>query len=230
MNIITCIEKSIEEDNVSLKEFGDIVIYLMHHGVICRPTQGTHSENDPVIEKGLYDAFIEVENQIVDYFSIMGVGLHHNKDFQTVRIFPPDADFPGNKNLIDDDGSSLMRLNIGKDISSALIVLSLLYEQYEAEKLEDFTVVINQVEFMNAFRSKLNLDVAEKISKTQKSKEDLFKSLKKLRVIRYHKNFFEPDSEYPIVIRPLIFDVVPQTIVLDILEEFSSNNKEEGSE
>ncbi|WP_122894122.1 DUF4194 domain-containing protein [Arcobacter peruensis] len=232
MRISQYIKNQIEDSGITEKEFGDIVIYLMHNGVICRPDTGTHSEGDPTTEKKLYDDFLLVKNEINDFLSILGIDVYHNEEFRSIRLFPPDADYPGSNIIRDEESaSSLMRLNITKDLAASLIVLYLLYEQHSSEKEEDFTVVINEVEFMSSFKSKLNLDVAEKISKTAKAKEELFKELKRLRVIKYHKNFFNHNEEYPIIIRPLIFDLVPQGIVKDTLEEFRSKKEEkEGQE
>jgi hypothetical protein len=227
MGISQYIKNQIEESGISEKEFGDIIIYLMHNGVICRPDIGSHSEGDPSTEKKLYDDFLLVKNEVNDYLSILGIDIYHNEEFRSIRLFPPDADYPGSKVVRDEESaSSLMRLNITKELSASLIVLYLLYEQHSSEKQEDFTVVVNEVEFMSSFKSKLNLDIAEKITKTSRAKEDLFKELKRLRVIKYHKNFFNQNEQYPIIIRPLIFDLVPQGIVKDTLEEFSTSKED----
>jgi len=222
------IEKYIEDSYVNIDDFGDIIIYLLHHGVICRPTAGSHSMDDPSIEGTLYDKFILVKNEIYDYLSVIGVSVYHNEEFESIRIYPPDADFPGNNNIVESESaSSLMRMNISKETAASLIILYLLYEQHGSQKEEDFTVAISQVEFMNAFRSKLNLNLAEKINKTSKARENLFKELKRLRVIKYHKDFFDNTEQYPIVIRPLILDLVPQSIVKSTLEEFTQKNSSE---
>lgn len=228
MDMRRYIEKYIEDSYVDMNDFGDIIIYLLHYGVICRPRAGTHSSDDPVIEKTLYDKFVLVKNEIADYLSVIGMGVYHNEEFESIRLYPPDADFPGNHNVVESESaSSLLRFNISKEIAASLIILYLLYEQYGAEKEEDFTIAVSQVEFMSAFRSKLNLNIAEKINKTSKAKEELFRELKRLRVIKYHKDFFDNAEQYPIVIRPLILDLVPQSIVKSTLEEFSRQGTSE---
>lgn len=213
-----------EECLVSVERFGDIIIYLLHHGVICRPTPGTHSESDYQRELDLYDDFLIVEDEIRDYLSVMGINIKVNRDFETIRIYPPDADYPGNPDIVDNEnGSSLMRMNVSKDLSATLIVLYLLYEQHLSEQNEDFTIAVSQVQFMNSFRSKLDSDLAEVLSKNAKRKEDLFKELKRLRVIKYHKDFFNSEHQFPIVIRPTIYDLVPENIIKDVLNEMEDN-------
>lgn len=212
-----------EDSTVSVERFGDIIIYLLHYGVICRPTSGTHSEGDYQKELDLYDDFLVVENEIRDYLSIIGINIKINRDFETIRIYPPDADYPDNPNVVDyENASTLMRMSISKDLAASLIVLYLLYEQHKNEQNEDFTVAISQVQFMNSFRSKLNLDLAEILSKNSKRKEDLFKELKRLRIIKYHRDFFNSEDQYPIVIRPTIYDLVPENIIKDVLDDIEN--------
>jgi hypothetical protein len=216
-----------ENDLISKKRFGDIAIYLLHNGVICRPSPGTHSESDPLKEIDLYDDFLLIEDLMVDYLSIIGISIKVDKDHETIRIYPPDADFPGNNTIIEEEESStLMRMNVTKDLSASLVTLYLLYDQHKSNLNEDYTVVISQVEFLNSFRSKLNIDLAETWSKNNKRKEDTFKELRRLRVIKYHKDIFSSDEQYPIVIRPTIFDLVPETIVKDILYNIENSNNE----
>lgn len=208
-----------EDCPVSIERFGDIIIYLLHHGVICRAKPGIYSEGDSQKETDLYDDFLLVENQIRDYLSIIGMNIKVNKEFYTIRIYPPDADYPGSQEVIDDENaSSFMRMNISKDLAASLMVTYLLYEEHKNKQNDDFTIAISQVEFMNSFRSKLNLDLAETLSKNGKRKEELFKELKRLRVIKYNKDFFTPESQYPIVIKPTIYDLVPESIIKDVID------------
>ena len=217
-----------DERRVSVERFGDIIIYLLHYGVICRPTSGTHSESDYQRELELYDDFLLIEEEIRDYLSVIGIGVKINRDFETIRIYPPDADFPGNLKTVDEEnGSTLMRANVSKDLSSTLVILYLLYEQNLSEQNDDFTIAVSQVQFMNSFRSLLDSDLAEVLSKNTKRKEDLFKELKRLRVINYHKDFFNSLDRYPIVIRPTIYDLVPESIVKDVLNEIETKGVEE---
>lgn len=217
-----------EDCPVSIERFGDIIIYLLHHGVICRAKPGIYSENDSQKETDLYDDFLLVENQIRDYLSIIGMNIKVNKEFYTIRIYPPDTNYPGSQEVIDDEkASSYMRMNISKDLAASLMVIYLLYEEHQNKQNEDLTIAISQVEFMNSFRSKLNLDLAETLSKNGKRKEELFKELKRLIVIKYHKDFFTPQSQYPIAIRPTIYDLVPESIIKDVLDNIQKIKGEE---
>jgi hypothetical protein len=226
MSMINYISKAIEDTGLTEKEFGDIVIYLMHHGVLSRPEEGTHSESDPFKEKELYDNYLLAKNEINDYLSVIGMDIYHNEEFRTLRLYPPDSDYPGSKVIRDKETSStLMRKKISQELAASLIILYLLYEENSVKKEEDFTVVISDIEFMNAFRTKLNLDTAEKLSKSFKLKEDLFKELKQLRAIKYNKNYFNEGEDYPLVIRPLIYDLVPEEVIKSTLEEFNETNE-----
>lgn len=227
MNIRTHIESKIEDSHVSINEFGDIIIYLMNHGVICRTEKGTHSEHDPSKETELYDKLVRVKEEVADYLSIIGMALYHNEEFQSVRIYAPDAEYP-HDNEIKEEGSSLMRFSIGKDLSAALIICYILYEEKRNEgSLEDnFTSVISQLEFMSAFSTILGMDYDA--SRTKGQKDEMYKSLKKLRAINYHSDFLG-SVEYPLIIRPLIYDIILEDTVkntIDNIEKERHNNED----
>lgn len=223
MNIRTYLETNIEDSHVTSNEFGDIIIYLLDQGVICRPTKGTHSERDPLVEIQLYDKFIRVKKEIIDYLSIIGMGIYHNEEFQSIRIYAPDAEYP-NDNEIKDDGSTLMRFTIGKDLSAAIIICYMLYEQYRGEgRLEDdFTAVVSQQEFMSAFAAILGIDYDA--TRTRGIKDEVYRSLKRMRAINYHGDFFS-SNEYPVIIRPLIYDIVMEDTIKNTIEQIEEGKQ-----
>ncbi len=217
MNLDHTISSNIEDVDVNITEFGNIAIYLMENGVICR--------SDSTIERELYDKFIRVKEELMQYFKIIGVHLYHNEEFYSVRAYAPDASYPNSDEIID-SGSSMLRMTMNKDLAASLLVSYLLYEQYRAEaRLEDdFTAVIQQHEFETAHAAMLGIDAISIKNKTQK--DEMYKQLKKLKAINYNKDFFSSE-EYPIIIRPLIFDIILEENILEVLENNSRRDKNE---
>lgn len=223
MNIRSHIEERIDGTNVDCNEFGDIIIYLLNHGVIVRPNRGTHSEKDPQIEGTLYDKFVRVKEEAIDYLSIIGMGVYHNEEFQSIRVYAPDAKYP-HDNEEKEEGSSLMRFAINKDLSASLIICYALYEEKRNEgKLEDdFTAVVSQFEFMSAIGIMLGVDYDSTRGKV--AKEEIYKALKRMRAINYNKEFLS-STEAPLIIRPLIYDIVLEDTVKNAIVEIEKQKE-----
>ena len=208
MNLDYTISSSIEDTDINITEFGNIAIYLMENGVICR--------SDSTVERALYDRFIRVKEELMQYFKIIGVHLYHNEDFYSIRAYAPDALHP-NSNEVTENGSSMLRMPMNKDLAASLLIAYLLYEQYrtEARLEDDFTAVVQQHEFETAHAAMLGIDTISSKNKTQK--DENYRQLKKLRAINYNKEFFTSE-DYPIIIRPLIFDIVLEEKILEVLD------------
>jgi len=208
MNLRKVIDESIEPADVTVDEFGDIVIYLMDHGVICR--------DDSVTEREMYDRYVRVKEEVAEYLSVIGVPLYHNEEFASVRAYAPDSVYP-KSNEIKEEGSSLMRLPIGKELAASLLVAYLLYDQKRREGLlqDDFTAVVHKSEFLTAHSTMLGIGVDASRNKT--SRDEIYKAMRRLRAVAYHKEFLASD-EYPLIIRPLIYDIVPEESAKAVLE------------
>jgi len=229
MNIKSYISEHVKKDNVSVEEFGDVIVYLLEHGVITDPVEGTHSENDPACEKELYYKFKRVEKEIIEYLSIMGIGVNVNKEFRSIRVYAPDANFPKSKELKDEElSSNRMRLHINKDLSASLIVCYLIYQQHREEhKLINFVAVVSIFEFLSAFNSKLGIEYGE--NKTKTEKDLLFRTLKKLRVIDYRRDAID-NIDSNIVIRPLIYDVLLEEKVDGFLKQLAEKEVDDNED
>lgn len=201
MSIISFeLKKALSPLGIEYKEFGDLLLHLMHKSVICR--------DDSEVERKLYDQYLMCETYVKDYFEIVGIGVLHNKNFSSIRIFAPDADFPSKQEIADEKNNKL-RMQLSKDEVAALIVCYLMYQQCSDDlKLEEFNAVIMREEFYAAHATYLSYEPRE----NETARKDVFKKLSQLKVIEYNSEFFD-NSEYPIVIRPYVQDVIlPETV------------------
>lgn len=214
MNLNNYINNHIGDVDVSVDEFGDIAIYLLDTGVICR--------DDSKTERDLYDKFVRVKEELMQYLSILGIHLYHNEEFFSIRAYAPDSVHPNSEKVFE-DGSSLMRLSINKELAASLLISYLLYEQYrsEARLKDDFTAVVEQHEFVTAHATMLGIDIVQSGNKNIST--DTYKMLKKLRAVNYHPDFFSSD-EYPLIIRPFIYDIVPEENLQTIEESKNNEN------
>jgi hypothetical protein len=206
------ISRAIAPADVELREFGDLVIALMDRGVICR-------EDSPA-EKELYDRYMRCKPMLHDYLDVMGIGVLHNEDFASVRVYAPDANYPGG--LPPEEPSSQMRFSVNADLSAALIICFLLHKQHAAEgrQQEDYSVVVNRDEFYTAHATLLAYD--PRPNKT--ARDEVVRALGRLKAVTYHSDFFDND-EYPIIIRPLIYDIVLEEAVQATLERLSNGEE-----
>ncbi|MDP3444614.1 MAG: DUF4194 domain-containing protein [Ignavibacteria bacterium] len=194
------LKKALSPLGIEYKEFGDLLLYLMHKSVVCR--------DDSEIERKFYDQYLMCEILVKDYFEVIGIGVLHNEVFSSVRIFAPDADFPKN-NSVSDDKSNKLRMNLSKDEVAALIVCYLLYQQYTDDaRLEEFDAVISREEFYAAHATYLSYEPKEQ----ETSRKDVLRKLSKLKIVKFHSDFFE-NLEHPLVIRPYVMDIIlPKTV------------------
>jgi len=200
------LKKALSPLGIEYKEFGDLLLYLMHKSVICR--------DDSEVERKLYDQYLMCETYVKDYFEVIGIGVHHNEIFSSIRVFAPDADFPSNQEISDETNNKL-RMQLSRDEVAALIVCYLMYQQCSDDlTLEEFNAVISREEFYAAHATYLSY--APKINET--ARKDVFKRLSQLKVITFNSDFFD-NSEYPIVIRPYVQDIILPETIKKYLEE-----------
>lgn len=211
-NISFGIKKSLSSLEIEYNDFGDLLLYLLSKSVIC--------EADSEIEKSMYRRYLMCEELVKDYFDVLGIGVFHNEVFNSVRIYAPDADYPMNINIADQTNNKL-RMSLSKDENAALIVSYLLYQNYSQEdKLEEFTAIVSREEFYAAHATYLSYEPKE----NESARKDVLTRLAKLKVIEFNSKFFD-QSDYPLIIRPYILDLILSENVKQYIknEEMNSN-------
>lgn len=224
MNLYNLVYDELKEDNIEMEQFSELVSYLLENGVICKERADTDSESRDFAhkkEKELYETFLECEGILRDYLSIVGIELKHNRDFHSIRIYPPGADYPGKENEDFEVLSTGMRKRLNNEESAYLLTFYLLYDTGVNEgKIEaSGEVVVKHEEFATALVTYLGLQIGKKSSVMES-----MKTLKRLKAIRYREAADEEDLIY--IIRPLIRDIVlPETVkpILQTLQQEETN-------
>ncbi|MFT7131056.1 MAG: hypothetical protein ACI89U_003183 [Gammaproteobacteria bacterium] len=118
--IANAIAESLKPLSITVDEFSELVIRLLDYGVITR--------DKSQVEAKLYDRFVQCEELVEDYFSIIRVRLQHDIKFCFIRVFPPGSTVPG---MIDIDAAfnSGFRVKPSQQDIAAILVLRVEYEK-----------------------------------------------------------------------------------------------------
>lgn len=183
---------------VAVDELTELLVRLLDYGVICR--------DESQVEQRLYDRFIQCDEIVEEYLSVLGIRLDHNRRFNFVRIFPPGAEVPG---LQDDDQPAFnggMRARLTQLEVALVLVLRIEYaKQLREGRIDENGCVLVSLEGLTiAFNNLLKRSLPENITE----RRALFRRLRQLRLVHYQQ---EDDLDSPegwLRIRPSITSFV----------------------
>lgn len=209
-NIYNAVVKNINEIGLDLEDFQAITSYLLENGVICR--------EDSVKEEKYYDQFIRLESIIKDYLNLININVVHDEDLLSIRLYSPGSDFPNS--FEDDDIKSNMSMNLTSEESAYLLALAILYNQKfnEGDVQDDASVEVEHEEFNTALALYLSFSANENKS----VRDEAFRTLRRLKVIKFAKNVFE-DEDRPLIIRPYIKQIILPSMLNPFLEKAGDN-------
>ena len=61
------IDRELEKEGLSQKEYSELLVRLLDYGVICR--------DESQIEQTLYDQFVRIEELVGEYLSVLGIRI-----------------------------------------------------------------------------------------------------------------------------------------------------------
>lgn len=192
------LEQQLQSKSVSVDEFSELLIRLLDYGVICR--------DESQVEQKLYDRFIQCEELVDEYLSILALRLDHNRRFNLLRVFPPGAEVPG---LQDDDQKAFnggLRARLTQLEVALVLVLRIEYaKQLREGRIDENGCVLVSLEGLTiAFSNMLKRSLPENITE----RRALFRRLRQLRLVNYQH---EDDLDSPegwLRIRPSITSFV----------------------
>ncbi|MGD8588854.1 MAG: DUF4194 domain-containing protein [Chromatiales bacterium] len=183
---------------IELDEFRELLIRLLNYGVLCR--------NESQVEQRLYDRYQRIPLLVQDYLELIGVRLHHDERFETIRLYPPGSRVPGMEDAEQQAWSGSLRRRLGQAEVALLLVLRLQYDKalregrvdengFVAESLESLTI---------AMKNLLGRSLPEKLTDRRR----LFKRLRQLRLIDFRQEEDLDSSEAWLRIHPMIVGFV----------------------
>ena len=172
------LQNHLEELAITPAAFSELLIRLLDYGVICR--------DESQIEAALYDRYVVCKNLVEDYLAPLHLVVAHDRQFRSVRIFPPAAVVPGlpdNDNAQDSPFQSGFRTRPSQIVIAVMLVLRIEYEKALREGKVDETggVLLPMEELVITMKNLLKFSLPE----SQGERNGVFRQLRQLRLIKY---------------------------------------------
>ena len=202
------LKEALDKVDITLEEFSELAIRLLNYGVLCRSESQT--------EQIIYDRYVRVEELIVDYLSIIGVRLLHDRRFTYVRVYPPGATVPGMEDVEENAFNSGLRARLRQDEVALLLVLRLQYDKALREgKLDDSGYVSESMESLGiAVKNLLGRSLPDKTT----DRKRIFNRLRQLRLIHFRQETDLEQADTWLRIHPMIVTYVTEDALLALGE------------
>lgn len=192
------LKRELTKLNISLHEFGDLLSRLLDYGVINR--------DESAIEAQLYDRYLACSSLVEDYLSIIGIRLHHDTQFLSLRAFPPSAEVPGMMDDIHRPFNGGMRYRPSQQEVAVILALRVEYEKALREgNVDDKGCVMLAFE---ALAMAMNNLLKRSLPENASDRLNLFKRLRQLRLIQFSSEEILDAEEYWLRIQPAIVNFV----------------------
>ncbi|MFT4714581.1 MAG: hypothetical protein ACJAVI_003070 [Candidatus Azotimanducaceae bacterium] len=203
------IAEKLKDFSVTMDEFSELVIRLLDYGVINR--------DESLIETRLYDRYLQINELIEDYLSILKVKVQHDKKFCFVRLFPPGAVVPG---LADDEHSAFnsgFRVRPSQQEVSVILTLRVEYEKSLREgQIDDNGCALLSVEGLAIAMKNL---LKRSLPESQGERKTIFRHLRQLRLIQYNGEADLDSADSWISIQPAISSFVSDDVLSELYPE-----------
>jgi len=198
MSLSDYLEERVSARGVALDEFRELLVRLMNYGVLCR------DENQA--ERELYDRFLRVEDAAREYLDMLGIGVHHDRRFEYLRLYPPASRLPGMDGAEDGAFAGSLRARLTQNEVALLLVLRAQYDKALREgKVDEHGFVAESMEALGiAIKSLLGRGLPDKLTERKR----LFQRLKTLRLVDYRQDEDLENGEAWLRIHPMIVDFV----------------------
>ena len=192
------LQKKLEQANVDLEEFRELLIRVLNYGVLCR----TESQ----VEQQLYDRYLRVAELVDDYLGLIGVKVFHDRRFEFLRLYPPGSNVPGMDDAEDDAYSGSLRSRLTQGEVALLLVLRVQYDKALREgKVDENGYVTESMESLGiAMKNLLGRSMPDKLTERKR----LFQRLRQLRLIDYRQDDDVDMGEAWLKIHPMIVSFV----------------------
>ena len=191
------LEAQLNERGIGEDDFSGLMIRLLDRGVLCRDESKREAE--------LYDRYLNAQDLVEDYLSVLRIRVLHEPRFNLLRIFPPGAEVPGLAD-VEDSVSSGLRQRLGQQEVALILVLRAEYDKALREgQVDELGQVMISLEALNlSCRNLLGRSLPEQ----QTERQLLLRRLRQLRLIRSPTDMGSDEGETWLTIRPGIISLV----------------------
>lgn len=195
--ITLIVEKKLKAAAVTEDRFRQILVRLLGRGIIVY--------GDSQVENELYNDAIRAETLIGDYFSVMGATVRYEHSFKYIRLYPPGAHTDGSMEDEEHVDASL-RESLSQHEIAAVLILRFLYDQQlqEGRLDDDAEARITMEALHTALQTRLKRGLPDKSTE----RKNLFKKLKRYKLIKYTSDDDLEQPETMLVIRPMLVGFV----------------------
>ena len=198
----------LKNKHINSDEFTELLIRLLDYGVLCR--------DESAVEQKFYDRFLQCEELVEDYLSVLALRIDHNRRFGFVRVFPPGAQVPG---LQDEDQQPFnggMRARLNQMEVALVLVLRIEYaKQLREGRVDENGCVLVSIESLGiAFNNLLKRSLPENLTE----RKALLRRMRQLRLVHYQHEDDLDSGETWLRIRPAITSFVTDE-ALDSMQE-----------
>jgi len=204
------IEEKLQQENLSVNEFRELLIRLLNYGVLCRGESQT--------EQQLYDQYLRIAALVNEYLALIGVRIFHEPRFEYLRLYPPGSELPGMDDAVRSAFGGSLRSRLRQEEVALILVLSVQYDKalqegqvdengYVAESFESISIAMKNI---------LGRRLPEKLT----DRKRLFQRLKQLRLITYKQEDDIESGEAWLKIHPMIVSFVSE----DALQALSNSD------
>ena len=215
--MLHAIEKELEKEGLSQREFSELVVRLLDYGVICR--------DESQIEQQLYDRYLRLEELVADYLTILGVRIQHDHRFQFVRLYPPGAEVPGMEEDGQQVGNQAFRTRLTQNEVALTIVLRAQYDKALREGLvdEQGCVMVSLESLSIAMKNLLKRALPDNLTE----RKALFRRLKQLRLVQIQNEDQLIDGDMWLRVRPMIMSYVSDQVLSELMAQDESQAADE---
>ena len=207
--MLQSIEKELEKEGLSQREFSELLVRLLDYGVVCR--------DESQIEQQLYDRYLRLEELVADYLTLLGIRIQHDRRFQFVRLYPPGAQVPG---MVDDEtpqhGAQAFRTRLSQNEVALILVIRAQYDKALREGMvdEQGCVMVSLEALSIAMKNLLKRTLPENLTE----RKALFRRLKQLRLVQISNEDNLTDGDMWLRVRPMIMSYVSDQVLSELME------------
>lgn len=198
MNLQDYIERRLEASAVSAGQLQELLVRLLNYGVLVR--------DDSQIARELYDRYVRVEDLVTEILALQAIQVHHDHRFEYVRLYPPGSRTPGMDYAEEQAFGGSLRARLTQHEVAVVLVLRAQYDKAVREgRIDGSGYATESLEAIGlALKKWLNRSLPERLAE----RRDVFRRLRKLRLIEYREEEDLDQVEAWIRIHPMIVDFV----------------------
>ena len=207
MSLESYIEERLDPSGISLTELQELLVRLLNYGVLVRGDSQTTRE--------LYDRFVRIEELVAEILMLQAIQVHHDRRFEYLRIYPPGSRTPGMDFAEEQAFGGSLRARLNQNEVALVLTLRAQYDKAVREgKIDERGYATEPIEAVGlALKNWLNRSFPEK----QLERRDMFKRLRKLRLIDFRDEEDLDQAEAWIRIHPMILDFVSTEAIQALL-------------